>query len=76
MLPVIGGVLSTCLAAAGVASAGAAWGARLWVVGGVALSLALFAVAWRPRLLLLLPLPALAVLAGSVLIGWNGAFPG
>ena len=66
MLPVIAGGFSLLLESGGFAPAAASWGAVLWIGGGIALALALFAAAWRPRLALLLPLPATAVVAASV----------
>lgn len=75
MLPVIAGVVSALFAQAGearVLEASAATGARLWIAGGIALALALFATAWRPRLRFLLPAPALCVVAGSVFLAAGG----
>lgn len=48
----------------------------LWIAGGCALSLALFAAAWRRALAWLLPLPALALTTAAVLFAlaaWPGA---
>ena len=66
MLPVIAGVFSLLLAAGPFEPAAAGWGARLWIAGGIALALSLFAAAWRPRLTVLLPVPAVAVAAGAL----------
>lgn len=46
----------------------AAWGAALWIGGGVTLPLLLFAAAWRRRLASFLPVPALAVVAGALFL--------
>ena len=66
MVPAIAGLYALLLAGT-TASSTFAWAAVLWVGGGIALCAALFVVAWRPRLVLLLPLPALALTAAAVL---------
>jgi hypothetical protein len=49
-----------------------AWGAWLWIPGSLALSVALAVVAARPSARALLPLPALAVAAASVVFAVAG----
>ena len=66
MLPVIAGVFSLLLAAGPFDAAAARWGAWLWIAGGIALALSLFAAAWRPQLFILLPVPAVAVAGGAL----------
>src|SRR5688572_4253749 len=65
MLPLIAGFYGLALRALPASEPVARVGAWLWVVGGPALALALFAAAWRPRLCAALPVPALAVTAGA-----------
>jgi hypothetical protein len=50
-------------------------GSLLWIGGGVALPAALFLAAWRPRLALALPLPALALVAGAACFALSFAVP-
>ena len=73
MLPALSGLYATWLSAAAESAASSlAWGAWLWIGGSIALSLALAALAARPTWKALLPVPALAVVAGSVLLGLAG----
>ena len=65
MLPALAGLYSVLVPADADASL-AVSGAALWIAGGVALPLVLFAAAWRRPLAALLPLPALAVFAGAL----------
>jgi hypothetical protein len=65
MLPLIAGFYGLALRTAAFDEGVARVGALLWTVGGAGLVAALFLAAWRPRLALALPLPALAVVAGG-----------
>lgn len=76
MLPALGGLYSLLLRAVSAPASGLAEaGACLWISGGIALPLCLFAAAWRPGLTILIPLPALAVLAGAVALAAAGLPP-
>lgn len=68
MLPALGGLYGLLLAAHGFAAPLAQAGAGCWVAGGIGLPVALLVVARRPRALLLLPVPALTVVAGALLL--------
>ena len=77
MIPALGGVYGLLLEARPHAASLAEVGAWLWVVGGIALPLALFWAAWKPRHLPALVPPALVVFTASALLGaalWGG-FP-
>jgi hypothetical protein len=72
MLPVISGLYATWLAGSAHADL-VAWGARLWIPGSVALAAALAIAAARPRWKsAVLPLPALTVVAGSIVFALAG----
>ena len=74
MLPLIAGFYAMTLEGRAFDTDVVAWAARLWIAGATLLSLSLFAAAWRPALLVALPLPALAVTAGAALFAsaWLG----
>ncbi len=66
MLPLIAGFYALLLGEAAVGS-GVLWaGVGLWVGGGLLLPIALFLAAWRPRLQLVIPVPATALVVGGV----------
>ena len=66
MLPVLAGFYALSLRLDPFGAGAARLGAGLWIAGGIALPLALFAMAWRPALRVALPLPALTVIGGAV----------
>jgi hypothetical protein len=66
MLPLIAGFYALAASARALDPATLAWAARLWIAGSLGLALALFAAAWRPSLVVTLPLPALSVTAGAL----------
>jgi hypothetical protein len=70
MLPLIAGFYALTLDGAALAQPCAAWAARLWVVGGVLLPLALYAAGWLPRLTALVAPPALCLVAASALFAF------
>ena len=66
MLPLIAGFYAQAAGGRSLEPAILAWAAGLWIGGAITLALALFAAAWRPSLVLILPLPALCVTAGAL----------
>jgi len=70
MVPVLAGGYAQWLAGVSAPALGpAAWG---WVVGGPALSGALFLAAWKPALRAALVAPALALTASAVVFAVSG----
>ena len=67
MLPLIAGFYALAGATFGASGTLLAWATPLWVGGGIALVVVLFATAWRPGLRYLLPLPATALTTAAVL---------
>ena len=67
MLPLIAGFYALALEGRALDAGALAWAVPLWIAGGIALALSLFAAAWRPALKVTLPVPALAVATGAVL---------
>jgi hypothetical protein len=65
MLPVVAGFYGLALRAVPVEEPLSRVATWLWVIGSPSLAVALFAAAWRPRLVAALPAPALAVVAGA-----------
>lgn len=68
MLPLLAGFYALALDAWSHDLDLALLGARLWTAGSAVLVVTLFAAAFRRRLADLLPLPALTVLAGAVVL--------
>jgi hypothetical protein len=71
MLPAISGLYGVWLAGAARPDL-VAWGACLFIPGSVALSVALAILAARPSWKAVLPLPAMTVVAGSILFAFAG----
>jgi hypothetical protein len=71
MLPVISGLYGLWLSGAPRTDL-VAWGARLFIPGSVALSAALAILAARPSWKAVLPLPAMTVVAGSIVFAFAG----
>lgn len=69
MLPLLAGFYALAIQSWPHDAAQALWGARLWVVGGPTLVLVLFLAAWRPKLRLVLPIPAVALCVGAATLG-------
>ena len=67
MLPVLAGVYALLLDGRAASPAPLAWATGLWVLGAPALCVVLFLAAWRPALRYVLPVPALALTAASIL---------
>lgn len=72
MLPALSGLYSILLSGADVAASALAAGAVLWIAGGVLLPVALFAAAWRRRLVPVVPIPAMALVAGAAAFALAG----
>ena len=67
MLPLIAGFYALALGAWSHQLAAAELAARLWVAGGCGMVAGLALATWRPRLRLMLPLPALALTASALI---------
>lgn len=80
MLPALAGLYAVLLGSGGdgrsdaacAESVCAAWGAGLWIAGGVLLPASLFVVARRPALAPAVSVPALVVTAGAVCLAVAG----
>lgn len=72
MLPVIGGAYALWLEGRAAPTSALACAAGLWIVGGVALVLALLVAAWRPGLRAGVVAPAVALTAASAAFAWAG----
>ncbi|MHC5011696.1 MAG: hypothetical protein ACYTG6_12245 [Planctomycetota bacterium] len=76
MLPLIAGFYALAAGAGSWDAALLAWAVPLWIGGAVVLVAVLFATAFRPGLRVVLPVPATALAAASVLFALGIRLPG